>query len=70
MRLFGGTSNPTLTQEVCDYLGIEPGKITAKTFSDGETQIEIHENVILLCHESSMVLHLTLIFLDCIIQPA
>jgi ribose-phosphate pyrophosphokinase len=45
MKLFGGTSNPTLTQEVCDYLSIEPGKITAKTFSDGETQIEIHENI-------------------------
>jgi len=36
MKLFGGTSNPILTQEVCNYLGIEPGKITAKTFSDGE----------------------------------
>jgi ribose-phosphate pyrophosphokinase len=45
MRLFGGTSNPSLTQEVCEYLGIEPGKISAKTFSDGETQIEIHENI-------------------------
>ncbi|MFZ7113376.1 MAG: ribose-phosphate diphosphokinase [Desulfatiglandales bacterium] len=45
MKLIGGTSNPTLTQEVCEYLGIEPGKITAKTFSDGETQVEIHENV-------------------------
>jgi len=45
MKLFGGTSNPTLTQEVCNYLYIEPGKITAKTFSDGETQIEIHENI-------------------------
>ncbi|MBN1627608.1 MAG: ribose-phosphate pyrophosphokinase [Deltaproteobacteria bacterium] len=45
MKLFGGTSNPELTQEVCRYLGIEPGKIMAKTFSDGETQIEIHENI-------------------------
>lgn len=45
MKLFGGTSNQVLTQEVCSYLGIEPGKITAKTFSDGETQIEIHENI-------------------------
>jgi ribose-phosphate pyrophosphokinase len=45
MRLFGGTSNPSLTQEVCEYLGIAPGKISAKTFSDGETQIEIHENI-------------------------
>ncbi len=45
MKLFSGTSNPILTLEVCNYLGIEPGSITAKTFSDGETQIEIHENI-------------------------
>ena len=45
MKLFGGTSNTALTQEVCDYLGIQPGKMAAKTFSDGETQIEIHENI-------------------------
>jgi ribose-phosphate pyrophosphokinase len=45
MKLFGGTANPVLTQEVCDYLGIEAGKIMSKTFSDGETQIEIHENI-------------------------
>jgi len=45
LQLFGGTSHPTLTIEVCDYLGIEPGKITASNFSDGETQIEIGDNV-------------------------
>jgi ribose-phosphate pyrophosphokinase len=45
MKLFGGTSNTPLTQEVCDYLGVQPGKMAAKTFSDGETQIEIHENI-------------------------
>jgi len=45
MKLFGGTSNPELTLDVCDYLGIEPGKMTAKTFSDGETMVEIGENV-------------------------
>ncbi len=45
IQLFGGTSNPTLTIEVCNYLGIEPGKITASTFSDGETQVEIGDNV-------------------------
>jgi ribose-phosphate pyrophosphokinase len=44
MKLFGGTSNPSLTEEVCKYLGVSPGKITAKTFSDGETMVEIHEN--------------------------
>jgi ribose-phosphate pyrophosphokinase len=45
MKLFGGTSNPALTLEVCGYLGIEPGKIVAKNFSDGETSVEIRENV-------------------------
>jgi len=45
MRLFGGSSNPTLTLEVCNYLDIAPGKITSKTFSDGEIQVEIGENV-------------------------
>jgi ribose-phosphate pyrophosphokinase len=45
MKLFGGTSNPALTLEVCDYLGVEPGKIMAGTFSDGETQVEINENI-------------------------
>jgi ribose-phosphate pyrophosphokinase len=45
MKLFGGTSNPKLTFEVCGYLGVEPGKITTKTFSDGETSVEIGENV-------------------------
>ena len=43
MKLFGGTSNQSLTQEVCQYLGIPQGKMMAKTFSDGETQIEIHK---------------------------
>ncbi len=45
MKLFGGTSNPILTQEVCNYLGVEPGKISSKTFSDGEIQVEIGENI-------------------------
>ncbi|MCF8143728.1 MAG: ribose-phosphate pyrophosphokinase [Deltaproteobacteria bacterium] len=45
IKLFGGTSNPALTLEVCDYLGIRPGKILAKTFSDGEIQVEIGENI-------------------------
>jgi ribose-phosphate pyrophosphokinase len=45
MKLFSGTSNPELTREVCDYLGIEPSKVAARTFSDGETQVEIHENI-------------------------
>ena len=34
-----------MTEQVCDYLGISPGIISAKTFSDGETQVEIGENI-------------------------
>jgi len=45
IKLFGGTSNPALTLEVCQYLGITPGKILAKTFSDGETRVELGENI-------------------------
>lgn len=45
IKLFGGTSNPALTLEVCEYIGVDPGKISAKTFSDGETQVEIRENI-------------------------
>ncbi len=45
MKLFGGRSNPDLTIEVCQYLGIEPGKILLKNFSDGEIQVEIQENI-------------------------
>ncbi len=45
MKLFGGTSSTALALEVCQYIGIEPGKISAKTFSDGETQVEIRENI-------------------------
>lgn len=45
MKVISGTSNPDLSREVCAYLGIKPVQLTAKSFSDGETQIEIHENV-------------------------
>jgi ribose-phosphate pyrophosphokinase len=45
MQVISGTSNLALANEVCQYLGIKPVHITAKTFSDGETQIEIQENV-------------------------
>ncbi|UCE34136.1 MAG: ribose-phosphate pyrophosphokinase [Deltaproteobacteria bacterium] len=45
LKLFGGTANESLTQEVCDYLGIMPGQILSTTFSDGEIRVEIEENV-------------------------
>ena len=45
IKLFGGSSNPELTIEVCQYLGIKPSKIVVRSFSDGETQVEVGENV-------------------------
>ena len=45
LKIFGGTANESLTKEVCDYLGITPGEILSKTFSDGEIRVEIEENV-------------------------
>lgn len=45
LKLFGGTSHPKLALEVCDYIGIEAGEITATRFSDGEIQVDIGENI-------------------------
>jgi ribose-phosphate pyrophosphokinase len=34
-----------LAQKICDYLKVPLGGAKVKTFSDGEVQIEIDENV-------------------------
>ncbi len=43
--VFSGNSNPRLAQKICNYLNVPLGKAEVKTFSDGEIQIEINENV-------------------------
>lgn len=43
--IFSGNSNPALTARICDHLKTPVGQATVKTFSDGEIQIEINENV-------------------------
>lgn len=43
--LFSGNSNLKLANEVCGYLNVPLGKAKIKTFSDGEIQIEIQENI-------------------------
>lgn len=43
--IFCGSATPELTKEVADLLGIEPGRAIVGKFSDGETQIEILDNV-------------------------
>ncbi len=43
--IFSGNSNPVLSKNICDYLNVPMGGAKVKTFSDGEIQIEINENV-------------------------
>jgi ribose-phosphate pyrophosphokinase len=43
--IFTGNSNPVLTKKICNYLKMPLGGAKVKTFSDGEIQIEIDENV-------------------------
>ncbi len=43
--IFAGSSNPGLAGDICRYLGTELAKAEVGRFSDGETQVEITENV-------------------------
>lgn len=45
MMIFTGNANPELTQNISSHLQIPIGQATVGTFSDGETMIEILENV-------------------------
>lgn len=43
--IFAGNSNPDLAEKICDYLKMPIGGAKLSTFSDGEIQIEINDNV-------------------------
>jgi len=45
IKIFGGRAHPSLTREICDYLGTQQGRSSAYNFSDGETFCQIEENV-------------------------
>lgn len=45
IRIFSGNSNIELAQKMCSNLGVPLGKANVTTFSDGETRVEINENV-------------------------
>ncbi len=45
IKVFSGNANRALTQEICAYLGCDPGSATAARFSDGEFNFQITENV-------------------------
>lgn len=43
--VFPGSASKELTQSICEHLGIQPGNLETKRFSDGETWVKINENV-------------------------
>ena len=45
LLVFSGNANRPLADAVCKELGVRPGKALVSTFSDGEVQVEIEENV-------------------------
>jgi ribose-phosphate pyrophosphokinase len=45
LKVFTGNANPALAQEICRLLQAPLGKATVKKFSDGETMVEISENI-------------------------
>lgn len=44
-KVFSGTANPALTGEICEALGCPFGSAMIKSFADGETYLQIQENV-------------------------
>jgi len=44
-KVFSGSSNQDLSERICNYLDVPIGGAIVKTFSDGEIQIEISDNV-------------------------
>lgn len=45
LKIFCGTANEALTQEICDFLGIHRGQIHMTRFADGEVYLQLLENV-------------------------
>ena len=45
LMLFSGRASSELTEEISHFLGVQVGRATVSTFSDGESHIEIIDNV-------------------------
>ena len=45
IKIFTGSANPALAEELCGCLGIPVGKASLRQFADGEAYIQILENV-------------------------
>ena len=45
LKIFSGSSNPDLSQEVARYLGVDLGPMVRKSFADGELYVQIQESI-------------------------
>ncbi|MCK5086751.1 MAG: ribose-phosphate pyrophosphokinase [Melioribacteraceae bacterium] len=45
LLIFSGSSNPELTNKICDYLNLPIGQMDLKRFSDGEIWVKFKENI-------------------------
>ncbi|CAM6089321.1 unnamed protein product [Calypogeia fissa] len=45
LRIFSGTANKPLAQEIACYMGLDLGKVTIKRFADGEIYVQLQESV-------------------------
>ncbi len=45
LKVFTGNANPALAKEICDGLGVPLGAATVRRFPDGETFVQINENI-------------------------
>ncbi|MCP4004045.1 MAG: ribose-phosphate pyrophosphokinase [bacterium] len=45
LKIFAGNASAALATEICEYLDVELGRADVKAFSDGETSVELGENV-------------------------
>jgi ribose-phosphate pyrophosphokinase len=74
LKIFSGTSNLILAQQICDRLGVPMGMAALNKFPDGETFIKLEEDIRgrdifviqSICHQPNEYLMELLIYLDCI----
>jgi len=45
LKIFGGSSHPSLAEKIAKSLELEPGKIILKRFKDGEIWVKYEENI-------------------------
>ena len=45
IKIFSGTSNISLSQEICSYLGIKLGDALVTAFPDNESFVRFNENI-------------------------